>query len=464
MTPSTGIQNYIGIGEAQVFKPYESPIDYQAKYRDEQQEAARKEQAKQKKLNDFYQSLEDISIKGHVNDRQELLAEKGGIQKRMTDKMVANSNYNPATDFEMQGEIRDLVYKNAVSEATEKHATETRGLINRDTKDKFTPESQMAVNNWYKMPLGDRAKAYKEFGTGPSLEPKPEVIDYEPLFKDGVKALGTGYFGKETKTASGETQLIESKRIPENKKTEFAEDLVMAGFNGSNPKAVKFVEDVARKLENEVPYQVASEEKKQLMLKEAALKEAKRKVDKYEDTSYKETLQGGGGSGFNLSFGDGNTAENDKVRIVVSDAPDRRVYDIATIKTSENSDLEFSRADGSVVKGTPLRVEKLKSGQSNVVVSVPEMKEDETSGKMVKVGEKEERVPYERNKGRIFQGKFGVTIEQIDKGIPAKGVEVKQGEAKKENTISLEEARKANPGMSDGDLIKSYAKYGYTVK
>ena len=125
---------------------------------------------------------------------------------------------------------------------------------------------------------------------------------------------------------------------------------------------------------------------------------------------------------------DGNTVENDDVRIVVSDTDDRRIYNIAQIKTTENSNLDFARpktADGKtpVVKGTPLRVEKLKDGQANIVVSVAEIVDGDKTGKFT-----EERVPYGLNKDRVLAGKLNFTIEDIDKGMTEKGVQAKSGD------------------------------------
>lgn len=163
------------------------------------------------------------------------------------------------------------------------------------------------------------------------------------------------------------------------------------------------------------------------------------------------------GKGLTMNFG-GNSAENDNVRVVVSDTDDKRIYNIAQIKSTENSILDFSQPKNSkgetpTVKGTPLRVEKMKdSGQANIVVSVPEIIDDEKTGNY-----KEVRVPYEQNKDRVLKGKFGFTIEDIDNGISQNKIEVSKG-TKKVTTKSIKRSDISTKAKAAGYSIKEYEK------
>jgi len=467
MASPRAISTGIGQGEAQVFRPGLSPesaLEYNIRKKQAEGEAAAKRRAAQaKSQKEALKAIDDVALEGYLPNVNQLNENANYIRDYVARQYMDNPDYNvdnPVIKKMVGGLKKDVLTNKKVEDWAKSLRTY------RPKADEF--EGWDEVNKVLKMPLADQVK-YAEENPFPYPTPKTEIIDYEPMFQGLASKLGTKQSTVERPLEEGGTEVIGSTRVPSSVKQEAISDMVDAGIKGRNPKAVQFVEDIKVKLSEDFEFQNAPEEKQAKMIMEEAQQEGERRLNKYLDEKFSKTMQGQG-KGSTLIFGGGGDVENDQVRVVVSEDAGKRVYDIAEIKTGENKLYDFSLPDGQVVKGIPLRIEKsLKTGGKDVIISVPKYT-TKTEGfgkgritKKVPTGEYEERkVPYKTNESRIFKGKFKFTLDDIDKGQQEKGVQVKSmGEA---NTISLADARKANPGVSDKDLISQYAKYGYTVK
>lgn len=471
MADPLSISTGIGQGEAQVFRPGLTPenaLEYnlKRKYAEAAAEAERKK-SKAKAKEDALKMIDEVNLEGYLPNINTLNENANYIRDYFARQYMSNPDYDPNNPVarKLIGNLKKDVLTNKKVEDWAKSLNQFRSKA-----DDF--EGWDEVNKVLNMPLAEQV-AYAEKNPFPYPTPKAELIDYEPLFKDLAGGLGTSQVTTERPLEGGGTEVIGSKTVPMSLQQEGIRDLVDAGINNRNPKAVKFVEDIKAKLSNDAAFQIAPPEKQAKMIQAEAQKEGEKKLKKYLDTQFSRTMQGQG-KGSALIFGSGGDVENDQVRVVVSDLPDRTQYNIAQIKSTENSTMQFSRPDKSVVVGTPLRIEKLKgTGEANIVVSVPETKtvtKGFGSGKTtteVKTGKsKEVRVPYKGvNEDRIMKGKLKFTIDEIDKGQQEKGVQVKATEQETKVKIgSLSAARKKNPGVSDEDLISQYAQYGYTLK
>lgn len=413
--PAANISSGIGTGEAQVFRPYES--NYGAKAYDIYQQ---KEDVRRKRESDVYNDLGKVKVEGIFFKHQPVFAQK---QKDLYEYVKNNIDALRKGDADKTIEYQQMLTKLGTDIGLSKEASKeyvdifkeysnNQGKYDDNVMDELNKFGGYDPNSdQFDMP--DRGWLQEKIDLG-----KDARENLVPLF-DKIK--------KESQTAvpqsDGSVRTVKTEDLTEDDVKNVA-----VNFRLNDPRIHAQAYRDYKKVNPDT--EPTDEDLKGFYF------------EKYGKPFIKSekftTLTKGEGKGMSLMFGGGNTAENDDVRVVVKDTPEKRVYDIAQIKTTENSIMDFSLSDGTVVKGTPLRIERYKStGGKDVVISVPEMADEidditgEPTGKKVKTGKNyEKRVPYKLNENRVFKGKFNFSIDDIDKGITEKGVEVKKGESK----------------------------------
>lgn len=460
-----------GKGAAQVFQPsINTGTALQYGMRDraaKEREAAKQEAARKKSVDDIFSNLEEVNVTGYLPHVNYLTKQKESVRDYMSNKYVdSDGKYSPATDPVVGKLVSTLKKENAMSTQIKDYAKQLPTMLTKENSKNYTTESIGEIDRFLKMPLNQQVKYVEDNGAYPLPKPKPEVIDYDKSIDDLGKGLSEKSSTVEKALSTGGTETISVSGFDPENVDLYAKSYVIAGVEGRRPDAAALLVSTRKKLEEDIVFQAMDEEAQDLKVIKEAEDYTRKRIKAQEKKDFKKNLEGKGG--FELNFGGGgNTAENDQVRVVVKDTPEKRTYNIAQIKGTENSVLDFSLPDGSVVKGTPLRIEKYPSGGKDVIVSVDEMTTQTTGRgskqvtKEVKTGKKiEKKVPYKTNEDRIFKGKFKFTLDDIDAGLTEKGVQVKESEedkfeiqGKSYGKSAIEKAAKAS-GMSVDEYVK----------
>lgn len=425
MPEGLNISSGIGTGAAQVFKPYESNYGAQVASIGQQ-----KRKAQSQREQDVYKGIGDIKMEGIFFKHQPVFAQK-------------------------QAELKDWTKQN-IDALRKGDPTATIEFQNRLTKLGTDIGLSKNVNTGYKEMFGEYIKNQGKYREG--------VIDYMDEFQ-GYDPNSDQFEPPDMSKMQMQTDLgadFKSNVLPLLEKAK-----VEGQISWDNPDGSVTTRKVAELTKKDADALFSSRLKDPVVFEQAVYDYSKENpsnpnpaIEDVQEFYYERYVkpfvkkeqfitktEGGKSGGLNLSFG-GNTAENEDVRVVVEDTPEKRVYNIAQIKSSENSTMDFSLADGTVIKGTPLRIERSKStGGKDVVVAIPEMKtvtegfgsrkttKEVPTGKMI-----EKRVPYKLNENRVFKGKYNFSIEDVDKGIVEEGVEVKS--APKKDVKKVENLRK----------------------
>ncbi|OHB99069.1 MAG: hypothetical protein A2Z57_04025 [Planctomycetes bacterium RIFCSPHIGHO2_12_39_6] len=445
---------------------------YELKLKRQAAEAKKREDDKareQKIKTDLFDTLNDLEVTGFIPHTQQLNEEKIGIQKYMTEKYMQNENYNPNTDSEFAKKFGDFKLHNKVStDIKDWHKSEWAKL--QANKDIWDVTSTDTLSKFFKMPLAEQTKFITDYGF-PQLTPKKEVLDYDSEIAKLVPKPSGNTIEVLQPNGTTKTESVDAPDV--GAMQSIAQRFADAGFKGINTFAGGLVRNLKSEFADDAQFKLLDEEEQDQFINAKAYEHTLKVMKDYAAKNYSSTIQGGTGGGF--SFGD-DFMENDKVKVVYSENPSMKIYDIAQIKGTENANFDFKTADGDIIYGKPLRIEKSKDkGWTHIVVGVPETETvtvregAQTIEKKVLTGKIiEKSVPYSSNENRVMKGKFNFTISDIDKGLSKKGVQVEQGTSKKEVTqaISLAEAKNANPTFkgTDAELIAKYKKHGYTVK
>ncbi len=123
----------------------------------------------------------------------------------------------------------------------------------------------------------------------------------------------------------------------------YAKSYVAAGLEGRKPDAANLLKTTRGRLEKDIVFQAMTPEDQDKKVAAEAEKYVSKRLYGREKKVYSDTQQGESkGLTMNFGGGNGNSAENDQVRVVVKDTDDKRTYNIAQLKGTENSPMDFS--------------------------------------------------------------------------------------------------------------------------
>jgi len=463
------IASGIGQGEAQVFDrglTTADALNYALnEKRRKEDKAEASEKVRQKAMKDIYDTVDEVNITGYLPHMNYLTKQKDQIRGYLTEQYTkSQGKYSPDVDPVIGKLVSNLKKENQMSTQIKEYAKQLPTMLTKENAKNYTDESILEVDNFLKLPLDQQAKYIEEKGSYPLPKPKPEVIDYDKSIDDIAKNLSEKSTTVEKVTPTGGTETITTSGYDPNNVNLYAKSYVVAGLEGRKPDAANLLQQTRKNLEKDIVFQAMSPEEQDKKIAMDAEKYVAKRIMAQEKKSYSQTRQGEA-KGLTVNFVGGNTMENDKVRVVVKDTEEgKRIYNIAQIKGTENSELDFSLPDGKIIKGKPLRVEKnMKTGGVGVVISVPKTATQKIGSgkyaiqKQVPTGEfYEKMVPYTTNEERIFKGKLKFTTDEIDKGITEGGVQVKEsGENKQGSYTNITKAKDAKGnsiqiGVKDG--------------
>ncbi len=465
-----------GRGEAQVLpqsgkSPYDLYSDYITTKKKKETEGA-------KNAADAYKGLDDLKLDGFVKDTQYLYDKKNQLQNRIASQLQVNKGkYNTATDPELVRNLNKLQEMNEFSK-------NTKGLFNAELtklqagKDQWDPKTVEEVTTFYNLPIEERYDYINKGGKIPTLEPKAEVVDYI----GEINKLDTPYARNagEMKPKDGRIGTYDTKAVDELQLDNLADKYWTAGENNASKGAQKLMGIVKAKVDANPNAIVWTDAEKAQKTKEA-FKDEFKKIKLSQAETSKNYGSKSAKEGF--SFGGDGMLENDKYVYVVGD---EKREEPSTTKEGEAVGAFGKKASTpvynvKVVTPTPKRggknkIDEFTDKDGKVVVFSPEKAEQKESGEWVIIGTtagehpKKKEVPYVGNEG-VWRGNFDGSPEQIydetikQRGQKSTGTGGSSGATSiSKKTISLSDAKKANPGITDDELVKRYAKYGYKVK
>lgn len=457
-----------GRGEAQMLpqsgkSPYDLYTDYIAVKK-------QKEAVDTKKVADAYKGLDDVKIGGFVKDTQYLFDKKNELQNRIATQLQANKGkYSTATDEDFNKKLNKLKEMNQFSENTKAlFAAELTKL--QSGKDQWDPKTVEEVTTFFNLPIEERYEFINKKNKIPTLAPKAEVIDYI----GEINKLNTPYKtkGGETGSKDGRIGTYDIEEVDEVKLEDLGERYWTAGENNSSKGAQRLMEVVKAKVEADPNTILLNEQEKAQQIKQA-FKDEFKKIKLSQAKTSKKYGSKSAKDGF--SFGEDGSLETDSYVYVVGEedalevgqpfekATDKKKYTKKTVtptpkRGGKNKVDEFTDEDGKRIVFSPEKAITNEKGEWVIV------------GTTAGANPRQKEVPYKGNEG-VWRGNFDGSPDQIynetekQKGKKTTGKGGSSGAPSiAQKTISLSDAKKANPGVSDEELVKSYAKYGYKVK
>lgn len=479
-----------GEGEAIVFKSdNKDPYDiYQADRARRDAMLAQKKAAQAKTQAQRLQDLEDLNklaVEGHIS----YLDEEG----QMKNAMIAK-----ASDALMKSggtaDINQVIYKDLTefqktrdtAKQVEAWASQVGQVINTD-RNKLDDSSVEQVKSFLKLKPSEKKEYLLKSGF-PQLKHKEEFQDYNADLRSIGKQIGQDLGGGSVMDAEGNITTTTTKTTPKENILATADLYVKSGLNKNNPnpKAAKLISDTRDLLANDPLFNILPPEQQ---LQQVINKANEYAIKELEIVQTEENRN-------RLSRAPKLTAAEKVVEVI----PEKDAeVNVALVGTGEKSSEAVDKGAVGVtrwrfpktvtVQANPNTVFDINTGKAeksygdykmtvSEVVKAPIIEDKDGNYYILpkhKIAEYKKKYPDMKG---VSNKKFASVIyenedgEEVKKYIPYEVIEnqIKEqklnlrDESPSKNTISLKDARSANPGVSDADLKKNYAKFGYTVE
>ncbi len=500
----------LGLGEAQVYDKGLNTTDALqyalSEKKRKEVEAQTKQKAAQKAMGDIYDTVDEVNVTGYLPHVNYLTKQKDQIRGYLTDKYVqTQGKYNPNTDPVVGKLVSNLKKENQMSTQIKEYAKQLPTMLTKENAKHYTDDSILEVDKFLKLPLDQQVKYVEDNGSYPLPQPKPEVIDYDKNIDEIGKGLSEKSTTIEKPKSEGGTQTVTTSGYDPKNVELYAKSYITAGIEGRRPDAANLLQATKKRLDSDIVFQAMSPEDQQRKVMQEAEKYVTKRLYAGEKKDYKETLQAdSGGSGQKANYSVTPVTKTINVNFPETQKEGEGqtyVPKDVTVKSHElKSNIPIQKEVSEVINPETWTKEKPVGGQQFVmssVIELPVYKEGKYKGKPMS-DEEYKKYPALGEMKKMASGTIKKKVQQTDdKGFPVidmftgqpkttlqdspayidysvvkpvleeKKIKLEESSAPEksdEKNISLAQARSANPGKSDKELIEGYKKHGYTVK